>query len=76
MRELKRSIARAHMLDAGAKRINKKRTNGKSYFATYWRFWFVYDPKDKRRNRRNENLLTRIIDGLKIREAMKASEDG
>ena len=47
MRELKRSIARAKMRDAGCKRINKKNRTGKSFFATYWKL-ILELPEDEK----------------------------
>ena len=69
MRDLYRSIARAHMQDAGVKRMNAKRHSlgNRSIFSAYWRFFAVYDPSDKARNRRNDGILTRLVDRIKAR---------
>ena len=69
MRDLYRSIARAHMQDAGVKKMNRRRPSlgGKSIFSTCWRFFAVYDPSDKVRNRRNGGILTRLVDRIRAR---------
>lgn len=44
-RKLARSIARYNMVRAEATKINKKRSNGKSFFAANWREWLNRRPK-------------------------------
>ena len=74
MRELKRSIARAHMEAAGVKRINKRiyPVGPRSAFAEYWRWFLVYDPTDKKRNKKNRALLQRIETAIRKRRARLA----
>ena len=69
MRELKRSIARAHLEAKGAKGINRRRylIGGKSIFARYWRYYFVYDPNDEAKNERNKKLLKQIENGIRAK---------
>lgn len=37
MRKLLRSVARHNMKRAGIQHMNRKRADGKSYFASHWR---------------------------------------
>lgn len=46
MRELRRSIARARMAEAGLTGVNRKRADGRSYFSRYWRKWL--DKKERK----------------------------
>jgi hypothetical protein len=58
-----RQLAQAKMKRSGVQRINKKRGDGRSYFAKNWRYWIWKDPPAiaTTLKRRGESKVRRLI---------------